>query len=96
MTAVPPSVETVDFDSSSQAMRFHDVDVFAAVRKAGGLAWTEAAGGMWVAGRFDPSLRGSRLTIASSPARESAFRAAAHRGRRLSSTAALSTRLTAS
>ena len=29
------------------------MDVFAAVQKAGGLAWTEAAGGMWVAGRFD-------------------------------------------
>jgi cytochrome P450 len=53
MTATPPTARVVPFDSASQEMRFGDVDVFEAVQDAGGIAWTEAAGGMWVVGRFD-------------------------------------------
>ncbi|MEV5835509.1 cytochrome P450 [Nocardia sp. NPDC052112] len=51
MTAIPSP--SVPFDSADPSMRFHDIDVFEMVRKAGGIAWTEAAGGMWVVGRFD-------------------------------------------
>lgn len=53
MPSAPPGVDIVRFDTTDQSLRFRDVDLFDAVHRAGGIAWTESAGGMWVVGRFD-------------------------------------------
>ena len=53
MPSAPPGVDIVRFDTTDQSLRFRDVDLFDAVHRAGGITWTESAGGMWVVGRFD-------------------------------------------
>lgn len=43
----------VKFDTVDPELLFHDFELFTQVQEAGGICWTEAAGGMWVIGDFD-------------------------------------------
>jgi cytochrome P450 len=49
------SLETplVKFDSTDQSLPFHDLEIFTQVREAGGIAWTEEQGGLWVVGTHE-------------------------------------------
>ncbi|WP_433799947.1 cytochrome P450 [Actinomycetospora sp. CA-084318] len=42
----------VHFDTTDQALRFEDVQLFDEIRDAGGIAWTEDNGGLWAVSDF--------------------------------------------
>lgn len=50
MTA--PDAPLVNFDSTDHDLLFHDVELFDQVRVAGGIAWSEKQGGLWVVADF--------------------------------------------